>query len=99
MTPEVVTLCSFIAVFFSKAKTASVVGALLFFLLYFPFLLLRSKKGSHQNLAGSWVLTSVYDLDKTGAEVALEDTTSRQETLFKHTTNKNQEMLMTHDIQ
>lgn len=38
-TGEVVTLCSFIAVFFSKAKTASVVGALLFFLLYFPFLL------------------------------------------------------------
>jgi hypothetical protein len=35
---QVVTLCSFIAVFFSKAKTASVVGALLFFLLYFPFL-------------------------------------------------------------
>lgn len=34
----VVTLCSLIAVFFSKAKTASVVGALLFFLLYFPFL-------------------------------------------------------------
>ncbi|CAJ1443886.1 unnamed protein product, partial [Effrenium voratum] len=34
----VVTLCSLIAVFFSKAKTASVVGALLFFLLYFPYL-------------------------------------------------------------
>lgn len=34
----VVTLCSFIAVFFARAKTASVVGALIFFLLYFPYL-------------------------------------------------------------
>ncbi|CAJ1333106.1 unnamed protein product [Effrenium voratum] len=38
MDLQVVTLCSLIAVFFSKAKTASVVGALLFFLLYFPYL-------------------------------------------------------------
>jgi len=33
----VVTFCSFISVFFARAKTASVVGALLFFLLYFPY--------------------------------------------------------------
>lgn len=42
----VVTLCSFIAVFFSKAKTASVVGALLFFLLYFPFLFVSDSGAS-----------------------------------------------------
>jgi len=33
----VLSLCSLLAVFFERAKTASVVGALLFFLLYFPY--------------------------------------------------------------
>eukprot|EP00929_Paragymnodinium_shiwhaense_P046547 TRINITY_DN23705_c0_g1_i1.p1 TRINITY_DN23705_c0_g1~~TRINITY_DN23705_c0_g1_i1.p1 ORF type:complete len:1941 (+),score=414.00 TRINITY_DN23705_c0_g1_i1:131-5953(+) len=33
----VVAFCSLMAVFFEKAKTASVVGALMFFLLYFPY--------------------------------------------------------------
>merc|ERR1740130_135472 len=33
----VITFCSFLAIFFAKAKQASVVGALLFFLLWFPY--------------------------------------------------------------
>ncbi|CAE8703253.1 unnamed protein product, partial [Polarella glacialis] len=45
----VVSLCSFIAVFFSQAKTASVVGALLFFLLYFPYLFVANSGTSTQD--------------------------------------------------
>eukprot|EP00931_Biecheleriopsis_adriatica_P069363 TRINITY_DN4321_c0_g1_i1.p1 TRINITY_DN4321_c0_g1~~TRINITY_DN4321_c0_g1_i1.p1 ORF type:complete len:1964 (+),score=351.62 TRINITY_DN4321_c0_g1_i1:38-5929(+) len=44
----VITLCSMISVFFARAKTASVVGALIFFLLYFPYLFVASSGSSMQ---------------------------------------------------
>lgn len=63
-----------------------------------------TKNGQTESSEPCWLLSvdlGWWSIDKTGAEVAVSDTTSRQ-TLFKHTTNKNQEMFMTsnnpHDL-
>jgi len=52
---SVVTLCCILAVFFERAKTASVLGALFYFLIYFPYVFVQEATiGSTSKLIASF---------------------------------------------